>query len=233
MTKTIDIERPGGAGTFPGYLAQPAGTPRAAIVVIQEIFGVNAGMRRRCDMLAEAGYLAVAPDLFWRIALGVELDPDIKPEMDRAMDLMGKFDLDQAVGDIRAAIDSVRAMLGAGGKVGAVGYCAGGRLAFRTAARTSVDATVAYYGFGIDQDLGEKASVSKPLMLHFGEDDQFIDTAARRKIHQQLDTLPQVTIHEYSGVGHGFATEFGARRSEDAAALADERTAEFFAWNLG
>jgi carboxymethylenebutenolidase len=233
MTTTIDIKQPGGAGTFPGYLAEPAGTPRAAIVVIQEIFGVNAGMRRRCDMLAEAGYLAVAPDLFWRIAPGVELDPDIKPEMDQAMELMGKFDLDQAVGDIRAAIDAVRAKLGAGGKIGAVGYCAGGRLAFRTAARTGVDAAVAYYGFGIDQDLGEKGSVSKPLMLHFGEDDQFIDAAARGKIHEELDALPQVTIHEYQGVGHGFATEFGRRRSGEAATLADERTAKFFAQNLG
>lgn len=143
------------------------------------------------------------------------------------MELMGKFDLDQAVGDIQAAIDAVRA------KLGAVGYCAGGRLAFRTAARTGIDATVAYYGFGIDQDLGEKDSIARPVMMHFGEDDQFIDAAARGKIHGDLDALPHVTIQEYQGVGHGFATEFGQWRSGEAATLADERTAKFFAQNLG
>ena len=231
MSANIEIRLQEGGG-FPAYLAEPANKPRAAIVVIQEIFGVNAGIRRKCDMLAEAGYLAIAPDLFWRIASAVELDPDIKPELDRAMELMGKLDMDRAVGDIGATIGDARARLGNGGKVGAVGYCAGGRLAFRTATRTDVDATVGYYGFGIDQDLDERETIKRPLMLHFGKNDQFIDAAAISRIHAELDPLPQVTVHDYEGVGHGFATEFGQRRAEAAATLADERTAKFFAQTL-
>lgn len=109
MTATISIETFDHGGSFDAYVAEPAGTPRAAIVVIQEIFGVNAGMRRRCDLWAEAGYLAVAPDLFWRLEPGVELDPDIPDQFQRALDLMGKFDQDQGVADIEATIRAARA----------------------------------------------------------------------------------------------------------------------------
>src|SRR5436305_12776482 len=94
MTGMISIAALDGAGSFNAYCAEPAGRPHGAIVVIQEIFGVNAGIQRKCDLLAEAGYLAVAPDLFWRLEPGVELDPDIPDQFQRGLELMGKFDQD-------------------------------------------------------------------------------------------------------------------------------------------
>lgn len=233
MTNTTTIKTLDGTGDFTAYRAIPAGTPKAAIVVIQEIFGVNAGIRRKCDTLAEAGYLAIAPDLFWRIEPGIELDPDIKPEMDRALGLMGQFDQDKGIADIEATIRAARAELGGDGKVGVVGYCLGGRLAFMTAARTDVDASVGYYGVGIDGLLGEKHAIAHPVLLHVPVEDHFVDKNSQAAMHAGLDDHPKVTIHDYPGEDHGFATEFGERRSDASAKLADERTAKFFAENLG
>jgi len=232
MTNTTKIATLAGDGEFTAYRATPAGTPKAAIVVIQEIFGVNAGIRRKCDTLAEAGYLAIAPDLFWRLEPGIELDPDIKPEMDRALGLMGQFDQDKGIADIEATIRAARAELGDDAKVGVVGYCLGGRLAFMTAARTDVDASVGYYGVGIDGLLGEKHAIAHPVLLHVPEEDHFVDKATQAAMHAGLDDHPKVTIYDYAGEDHGFATEFGERRSDASAKLADERTAKFFAENL-
>jgi carboxymethylenebutenolidase len=237
MTNTTKIATLAGDGEFTAYRATPAGTPKAAIVVIQEIFGVNAGIRRKCDTLAEAGYLAIAPDLFWRLEPGIELDPDIKPEFDRALELMGQFDQDKGIADIEASIRAVRSELGANdsgnAKVGVVGYCLGGRLAFMTAARTDVDASVGYYGVGIDGLLGEKHAIAHPVLLHVPEEDHFVDKDAQAAMHAGLDDHPKMTIYDYAGEDHGFATEFGERRSDASAKLADERTAKFFAENLG
>ena len=233
MTATITVDTLAGDGSFSVYRADPAGTPKAAIVVIQEIFGVNAGIRRKCDTLAEAGYLALAPDLFWRFAAGVELDPDVEPEFQRALQLMGELDQDKAVADIEATIRTARGLLGDGGKVGVVGYCLGGRLAFMTAARTDVDASVGYYGVGIDGLLGEKHAIAHPVLLHVPEEDHFVDKDAQAAMHAGLDDHPKVTLFDYPGEDHGFATEFGERRSDEAAELADRRTADFFAANLG
>ncbi len=220
-------------GSFTAYRADPADTPRGAIVVIQEIFGINAGIRRQCDLFAEAGYLAIAPDLFWRFAAGVELDPDVKPEFERALQLMGQLDQDAAIGDLKATIRTVRGMLSEDGKVGAVGFCLGGRLAFMVAARTDVDASVGYYGVGIDGLLGEKHGIARPLMLHIPVEDHFVDHDAQARIHAGLDDHPKVTLHNYPGEDHGFAAAFGSRRSEEAATLAEGRTAAFFAEHLG
>ena len=170
MSETATIKTLSGSGSFSAYVARPEGAPRAAIIVIQEIFGLNAGIRRKCDRLAEDGYLAVAPDLFWRLEPGVELDPDIEPEFKRALDLMGQFDQDTGIRDIEATIHWVRGSEGVE-KVGAVGYCLGGRLAYMTAARTDIDASVGYYAVGIDNLLREKHAIARPLMLHIPTDD--------------------------------------------------------------
>lgn len=232
MTDTMAITTLDGGDSFDAYYATPAGTAKAAIIVIQEIFGVNAGIRRKCDRLAEQGYLAVAPDLFWRLKPGIELDPDIEPEFQRALQLMGEFDQDAGVRDIEATIRATRARLGEGGKVGVVGYCLGGRLAFMTATRTDADASVGYYGVGIDNLLGEAHAIARPVLLHIPEEDHFVDKAAQRRMHEGLDDHPRVTLYDYPGQDHGFATEFGKRRSDVAADLADRRTADFFAANL-
>ncbi|MEW4449347.1 dienelactone hydrolase family protein [Qipengyuania sp. JC766] len=232
MTANTQISTLDQDGEFAAYVARPESKPRAAIVVIQEIFGINAGIRRKCDLLAEDGYLAVAPDLFWRLEPGIELDPDIEPEFQRALDLMGKFDQDMGVRDIEAAIEWARDDMEEG-KVGAVGYCLGGRLAYMTAARTGSDATVGYYGVGIDELLREKDAIANPLMLHIPTEDGFVDKDTQKAMHEGLDDHPKVTLYDYEGLDHGFATEFGERRSEEAAQLADKRTAEFFAKHLG
>ena len=204
MSETTRITTLDGDKDFMAYVARPEGTPRAAIVVIQEIFGINAGIRRKCDLLAEDGYLAVAPDLFWQLGEGIELDPDIEPEFQKALDLMGKFDQDL-----------------------------GGRLAYMTAARTDSDATVGYYAVGIDELLREKHAISNPLMLHIPTEDGFVDKETQKAMHEGLDDHPKVTLHDYQGMDHGFATQFGKRRNEENAQLADKRTMEFFAEYLG
>jgi carboxymethylenebutenolidase len=232
MTGTKTIAAADGDGAFNAYFAAPEGKPTAAIIVIQEIFGVNAGIRRKCDTLAEAGYLAVAPDLFHKISPGIELDPDVPNEMQQALDLMGQFDQDGGIRDIEATIKAIRAEHGADLKVGVVGYCLGGRLAFMTAARTDVDASVGYYGVGIDGLLGEKNAIAKPVLLHIPEEDHFVDKDAQQRMHEGLDDHPRVTLYNYAGEDHGFAAEFGRRRSEDSARLADERTMAFFAEHL-
>ena len=231
MSERTRIKTLDGNEDFMAYVARPEGTPRAAIIVIQEIFGVNAGIRRKCDLLAEDGYLAVAPDLFWRLGEGIELDPDIEPEFKKALDLMGKFDQDGGVRDIEASIKWARE--DSGKKVGAVGYCLGGRLAYMTAARTDSDASVGYYAVGIDELLREKDAIANPLMLHIPTEDGFVDKDAQKAMHEGLDDHPKVTLHDYEGMDHGFATQFGKRRDEENAQLADKRTMAFFAEHLG
>lgn len=219
-------------GSFSAYVAQPEDTPKAAIIVIQEIFGVNPGIRAKCDEWAKAGYLAIAPDLFWRLRPEIELDPDIATEFQEALGFMHRFDQDKGIEDIEATIRAVRAMIG-GGKVGCTGYCLGGRLAFMTAARTDIDASVGYYGVGIDGLLGEKNAIAHPVMLHVPMADHFVDPAAQKRMHEGLDDHPKVTIHDYPELDHGFATQMGLRRNEQGAQLADGRTAAFFAEHLG
>jgi carboxymethylenebutenolidase len=228
----IAIETLDHQGSFNAYCAEPAGTPRAAIVVIQEIFGVNAGIRHKCDRLAADGYLALAPDLFWRLEPGIELDPDVPEQFQQALKWMGKFNQDAGIRDIEATIRAARARTD-GGKVGVVGYCLGGRLAFMTAARTDVDASVCYYGVGIDGLLGEKHGIAHPVLLHVPMADHFVGPEAQAAMHEGLDSHPKATLYDYPGEDHGFATETGKRRSEAAAQLADARTAAFFAENLG
>jgi carboxymethylenebutenolidase len=223
-----------GDSAFDAYVAEPAGDarPKAAIVVVQEIFGINEGIRRKCDHWAALGYLALAPDLFWRLEPGVQLDPDVPDQFGRALELMGRFDQDQGVIDIEATIRAARARLGDGGKVGVVGFCLGGRLAYMAAARTDSDASVGYYAVGLPNILHEKHAIARPLLLHIAGADHFVDESAQRAMHEALDDHPRVVLHDYPGEDHGFAAEMGKRRSEEAARLADGRTERFFAEHL-
>ncbi len=228
---TVTIPTLDNDASFSGYIARPDNPATAAIIVIQEIFGVNPGIRQKCDKLAAAGYIALAPDLFWRLKPGIALDPDVEAEFTEALDWMGQFDQDQGVRDIQAAITFLRAEEGAA-KVGCVGYCLGGRLAFMTAARTDIDASVGYYGVGIDGLLSEAAAIAKPVMLHIPTADGFVPRETQAAMHAGLADHPLVTLHDYEGLDHGFATEVGKRRDEDAATLADSRTSAFFAEHL-
>jgi carboxymethylenebutenolidase len=230
---TVRIDASDGSGSFTAYLAEPAGAPRGAIVVIQEIFGVNPGIRQKCDDWAAQGYLAIAPDLFWRLQPGIELDPDMPEELQQAFDWMNQFDQNKGIEDLESAIKAARAKLGGDGKVGVVGYCLGGRLAFMCATRTDSDATVGYYGVGIDNLLGEKHAIANPVLLHIAGADHFVTPDIQARMHAGLDDHPKVTLHDYPGEDHGFAAEMGKRRSEAAAQLADQRTAAFFAEHVG
>lgn len=232
MSLNVTIETLSGSDTFGSYVARPEGTPRAAIVVIQEIFGINAGIRQKCDKLAAAGYLAVAPDLFWRLEPGIALDPDVESEFQTALDLMGKNNVDANVRDIEATIHWIRRSEGVA-KVGCVGYCLGGKLAYMTATRTDIDASVGYYGVMIDQMLNEAHAIAHPLMLHIPTADGFVSPESQEKMHEGLDDHPKVTLFDYEGLDHGFATEMGKRRDEEGANLADERTMAFFAQHIG
>tara|TARA_Y100000815_G_C13279375_1_gene476274 strand:- start:242 stop:940 length:699 start_codon:yes stop_codon:yes gene_type:complete len=231
MSETAKIPTLENDATFDAYVARPEGEPRAAIVVIQEIFGVNPGIRQKCDKLAADGYLAVAPDLFWRLEPGIELDPDVEEEFQAALGHMQNFDQDAGIRDIEATIHHIRREMGVS-KVGCVGYCLGGRLAFMTAARTDVDASVGYYGVGIDGLLDEKHAIAHPVMLHIPTADGFVDADTQAAMHAGLDDHHKAVLHDYEGLDHGFATEVGKRRDEEAANLADSRTAAFFAEHL-
>jgi carboxymethylenebutenolidase len=228
MGKMIRVTAQDGSGSFEVYCARPEARPRAAIIVIQEIFGVNEGIQHKCDRLAEAGYLAFAPDLFWRLEPGVQLDPDVPEQFQAALGLMQRFDQDKGVEDIAAAIATAR-NLTEGCKVGCVGYCLGGRLAYMAAARTDIDASVGYYAVYIPNLLGEKDHIKAPLMLHIAGADHFVPADQQAEIHAGLDDHPMVTLHDYPGLDHGFATEMGVRRHEEGANLADSRTMALFA----
>jgi len=229
----VEIPTLDGEGSFKAWRAEPDGTPKGAIVVIQEIFGVNEGIRRKADHWASLGYLGLAPDLFWRLEPGIELDPDIPEEFQQALGLMQRFDQDQGIADIEATIRYARAQLPTGGRVGAVGYCLGGRLAFMTSTRTDVDASVGYYGVGLEGLMGEKHAIARPLLLHIAGADHFVTPDKQKLIHEGLDDHPKVTLHDYPGEDHGFAAEMGKRRSAAAAELADSRTEAFFAEHVG
>ena len=228
----IEITARDGSGTFSGYLATPTGGRGPGVLVIQEIFGVNKVMRDITDALADQGYVALCPDLFWRQEPGIELSDRSQQDWDRAFELYKGFDVDLGIKDIAAALAALRALDGVNGGTGAVGYCLGGLLAYLTACRTNVDAAVGYYGVGIDGYLEEASSIAGHLLLHIAEEDGFVDKEAQARIHAALDPHPRVTIHDYPGVDHAFARPGGEHHDADAATLANRRTAEFFARHL-
>lgn len=230
MGTTIKIDALDGSGSFDVYHAAPTGQAIGAVVVIQEIFGVNPGIKAKVDSWAAAGYAAYAHDLFWRDTPGLSLDPDIPEQLQAAFGHMQKFDRDKGVADIEATIRKARA--DTGGKVGVTGYCLGGLLTFLSATRTDADAFSGYYGGGIDGFLNEVHAIANPLMLHFAGDDHFITPDKVDSIRAALADNSKAEIFVYPGVDHGFATTSGKRRNDAAAELADSRTAEFFAKTL-
>jgi carboxymethylenebutenolidase len=218
------------------YVAAPADAPRGAIIVVPEIFGLNAGIRKKCEGWAGEGYLAVALDIFWRFAPGVELDPDVPDQLQEAFGYFQQYDAGDGVVDIESVIKAIRSGIAGQApvaKVGLVGYCLGGRLAYMAACRTDIDASVGYYGVMIDQMLDEARAIANPLMLHIPTADHFVGPEAQAAIHAGLDAHPRVTLHDYAGLDHGFAAEMGNRRDEAGAQLADGRTRDFFAKILG
>ncbi len=231
MGQEIRIKAQDGSGDFMAYLATPAGGGKApGILVIQEIFGVNKDVRAKCDAWAAAGYVALAPDLFWRQQPGVQLNKLDEAEWQQAFGFYQGLNFDAAVEDLKASIAQLRML--SNGKVGTVGFCLGGALAYMCATRTDADANVSYYGVALEKMLGEASNISKPLILHIASADGFVPPEAQAEIHAALDKHPHVTIYDYAGQEHAFSRLGGDHYNEAAATLAHQRTAALFTKTL-
>jgi carboxymethylenebutenolidase len=215
-------------GQFSAYLAVPPSGRGAAVLVIQEIFGVNNVMRRIADDLAAQGYLALCPDIFWRQEPGIQLTDQTDAEWARAFELFKGFDEMKGVADLKAALTYLRTIRGSTGKVGTVGYCLGGRLVYLMAARSDADCNVSFYGVGIENNLDEAKAIRKPTILHIAEKDSYVPPDAQDKIGRALANHPHVTIHTYAGMEHAFARVGGKHYDKAAADLANMRTSAFF-----
>lgn len=222
----------GDGGTFSAYLASPDSGSGPGIVVIQEIFGINQFMRTIADGWAALGYMAICPDLFWRQEPGIQINDPDEAELARAFELYQGFDEAKGAEDLGATLAHFRGLDECTGKIGSVGFCLGGKLAYLMATRTDTDCNVGYYGVGIENALDEAANIKAPLLLHIAEKDQFCPPEAQAKVHGALDANGQVTIHDYAGVDHAFARTGGEHYDQTAADLANQRTADFFADNL-
>jgi carboxymethylenebutenolidase len=224
MGDWVDVQGPD--GSFKAYVARPSGTPKGAVVAVQEIFGVNAVMRGKADWLAREGFLALAPDLFWRIKPGIELTDQTDAEWKQAIDHMNALDKNASVRDVAATLAHARSMGPA--KAGVMGYCMGGYIAFLAACRTDTDATVCYHGGGIHTALDEAGGIKKPVMLHNPMKDAFIPVEALNQIREALTPNPLVTVHEYAEQDHAFTREGGKHYDAAATELANGRTIAFF-----
>lgn len=227
-----DIRIKGQDGVFSAYLAKPSSGTGPAVVVIQEIFGVNGVMRDICDWLAGEGFIAICPDLFWRIEPGIQLTDQTEAEWQKAFELYNRFDVDRGVDDISATIHYARGLESVN-RVGAVGYCLGGLLAYLTATRTDCDASVGYYGVGIQDKLSEAVQISKPLLLHIAGKDRFVPAEAQEKMRQGFKDNSLVTICDYPEQDHAFARKGGEHFDRNSAETANARTLAFFREHLG
>jgi carboxymethylenebutenolidase len=220
-------------GSFSAYLAAASTQPRAGIVLIQEVLGVNNSMRQIADDFAKAGYLVIVPDLYWRLEPGVQLDADDKDQWAKAIELLQAFDVDSGVEDLKATLSFLRQYPSSTGKVGSVGFCMGGKLAYLMATRTDADANVSYYGVEIDKNLAEATKIQKPLILHMAGNDEHVSPSAQATIQQELKDNPLVTIYRYEGVRHAFSRVGSSAYRQEAAELAGDRTLAFLKQHLG
>jgi carboxymethylenebutenolidase len=227
-----DVTINGPDGSFSAYLAKPAAGSGPGLLVIQEIFGVNADMRAHCDRFAGEGYIALCPDLFWRQEPGIQITDQTDAEWQKAFQLYQGFDPDKGVVDLQASLAYLRGVDGCSGKVGSIGFCLGGFLVYLMATRSDTDANVAYYGVGIDGKLDEAGNISKPTLLHIAEEDEFVTKDAQKQIIDHFRGNPLVTTHSYPGVGHAFARNGGIHYDAASAELANQRTSEFLSANL-
>lgn len=219
-------------GTFNAYIAMPETLPAPCVVVIQEIFGVNYGMRAKCDWLASQGYIAVCPDLFWRIEPGIELTDKTEDEWKRAFELFNMFDVDKGIDDLITTVNTMSEHENTTDKVGCMGYCLGGKLAYLLGCRSDIDASVGYYGVGLDELLDEANNLEGRILLHMAEEDEYVNKDSQAKIKAGLTDNSNIEIYSYAGVNHAFSRHDGQNYHAESAALADGRTLEFLAKNL-
>ncbi|UPG96544.1 dienelactone hydrolase family protein [Luteibacter aegosomatissinici] len=215
------------AGSFNAYVAYPAADKAPAVVVLHEVFGVNDDVRQTCDALAEQGFIAIAPDLFWRQQPGVDLSVTSEADWKAGLALYMAYDRNAGVTDVVATIDAARHLPRSTGKVAVMGYCLGGLMAFLTAARSNVDAVVAFHGGDTEKYLDEAPAVTAPLIMHLADEDEFITKAAQADIKAALAGKPNVTIYSYPGCNHAFSRHGGTHYNAEAARTANDRTWAF------
>ncbi|MEM6604085.1 MAG: dienelactone hydrolase family protein [Pseudomonadota bacterium] len=212
--------------TMRGYYAHPVGQKNlSAIIILQEIFGVNDVMQETCHIFAAQGYHAICPDLFHNLGENIQLSDKTEENWKQAFEYYQAFDGAEGIKDIRATINFAR---GFAEKVGAVGYCLGGTLAYVTATQTDIDASVGYYGIGIAEQLDAVKQLKKPLMLHIAEEDQFVSKEDQQKMRDYFEEIDLVTTHLYPGADHAFARIDGVTFHKEAAEKANHLTKEFF-----
>src|SRR5271163_1017622 len=230
MDNHIVVESPD--GTFHAYVARPAKLPAPAVVVLQELFGVNADIRATCDELAAQGFIAIAPDLFWRQEPGVDLDVTSEESWQHGLRLYMAFDRDAGVRDVMETVRTAVELKESSGKVALLGFCLGALMVFLTAARYEVDAVVAYHGSDTEKYLTEVDGLEAPLLMHLGEEDEFISKQAQAEIKAALARKASATVYSYPGQRHAFARHNGTHYNAAAAALANARTREFLHQHL-
>lgn len=229
----VEISARDGSGKFGAYVVAPTAPPAPAIILIQEIFGINRNMRTWCENLAAQGYLTICPDLFWRQEPGIQLTDQTEAEWQHAFRLYQGFDLEKGMEDLAATLDFVKNHPACNGKVGCVGFCLGGRLAVLMSARTAIDASVSYYGVALDQHVNEFTNIRKPLLIHVAGLDKYVPPEVLATLRHAVKDLPGVELHVYDGVDHAFARINGQNFNAEAAEQANQRTAGFLRGALG
>jgi carboxymethylenebutenolidase len=225
MKDRMTIE--GQDGGFGAYIARPKASPASAVVVLQELFGVNADIRKTCDELAEQGFVAVAPDLFWRQEPGVDLSVTSEADWQHGLRLYQAYDRDAGARDVKDTVNAVAKLPKCTGRVAVLGYCLGALMVFLTAVRYSVDAAVAYHGGDTEKYLEEIDGLRAPMLMHLAEEDEFISKAAQAEIKAALAKKLNTTVYSYPGQHHAFVRHDGAHYNAAAAALANGRTSDF------
>lgn len=224
-TGSIEIEAADGSGSFKAYTVTPSTKPTGAVVVIQEIFGVNDALRATCQEIGEMGYIAVAPDLFWRQEPGVDITDKSEAEWKQAFALMNGFDQDKGIDDLKSTLVAARKMPGCNGRAGTVGFCLGGRLAVMMATRSDADINISYYGVMLDKLVPEFGNIRHPLLVHIAEQDEFSSETVRNAVLAGAKGNPHIVTHIYPGVPHAFARVNGVHYDRRAATIANGRTA--------
>jgi carboxymethylenebutenolidase len=219
-------------GAFQAYRARPATLRAPSVVVLHEVFGVNADLRQTCDELARRGFLAVCPDLFWRQSPGTDLGVTSEADWQAGLALYTAYNRDKGVGDIVATMAAAGQLEGASGKVAVMGYCLGGLMTFLTAARAHVDAAVAFHGADTEKYLGETPAIAAPMLIHLAGEDEFMPPAARAAIEAACAKKPNIAVFTYPGCHHAFSRHGGAHYDAAAATLANQRTWDFLAAHL-
>ena len=214
-------------GQMPAFVAMPASGHGPGIVVLQEIFGVTDYIKRRARDLASLGYVALAPQLYWRLGSDVELPENTPEGLQQAFGYMQRMDEAQAVDDAVAALEYLRNAPETRGRVGAVGFCLGGRLAYKLAAASEPDAVVSYYGSGIGNALDKADQVHAPIQFHFGDADQYLPLEESDRIRDTFSSRSNSEVHMQPGAGHAFDNPSPMFHHADASRAAWPLTTEF------